>query len=112
MAVASAKLNVENNFPEQLKNCEFKQDDCLSSQAPDSADLILCNPPFHQQNTITEHIAKQMFEQSHQILSKGGRLVVVANRHLPYQGQLKKIFGGFSVLAQNRKFVIFECNKK
>lgn len=112
MAVASAKLNVENNFPEQLENCEFKQDDCLSSQVPNSADLILCNPPFHQQNTITEHIAKQMFEQSYQTLSRGGRLVVVANRHLPYQGQLKKIFGGFSVLAQNRKFVIFECNKK
>ncbi len=111
MAVGSAKLNVETNFPQLMPLCEFVQDDCLSSQHNSSADLILCNPPFHQQNTITEHIAKQMFQQSYDCLKQGGRLLVVANRHLPYQGQLKKLFGGFTVLSQNNKFVIYQCNK-
>lgn len=111
MAVQSAKINVEQNFSELLDHCDFVQDDCLTSQPANSADVILCNPPFHQQNTITEHIAKQMFQQAYETLSIGGKLIVVANRHLPYQGQLKKLFGGFDVLAQNRKFVIFQCNK-
>lgn len=111
MAVSSAKLNVETNFPQLMPLCEFVQDDCLSSQHNDSADLILCNPPFHQQNTITEHIAKQMFQQSYDCLKQGGSLLVVANRHLPYQSQLKKLFGGFTVLSQNNKFVIYQCNK-
>lgn len=111
MAVESARLNVEQNFPKSLEHCEFYQDDCLTEQAENSADVILCNPPFHQQNTITEHIAKQMFRQSYKTLKVGGSLVVVANRHLAYQGFFKKLFGGFNVLAQNRKFTIFQCNK-
>ena len=111
MAVRSAQLNVENNFPDLLHACQFIQDDCLSSQESESADLILCNPPFHQQNTITEHIAKQMFRQSYDCLKANGSLLVVANRHLPYQNQLKKLFGGFTVLSQNSKFVIYQCNK-
>lgn len=111
MAVESAKLNVIEHFPELVDACKFSQDDCLSQQAPESADVILCNPPFHQQNTITEHIAKQMFKQSYQCLKANGQLLVVANRHLPYPSVLKKLFGGFTVLAQNKKFIIYQCNK-
>ena len=111
MAIASSELNVTNNFPNQKSNCEFLQDDCLTEQPNESADMILCNPPFHQQNTITEHIAKQMFKQAYDRLKFNGQLIVVANRHLPYQGVLKKLFGGFGILAQNNKFVIFQCNK-
>ena len=111
MAVESARLNVENQFAEQATLCQFIQDDGLSTQQAESADLILCNPPFHQQNTITEHIALQMFEQAYRTLTIGGQFLVVANRHLAYAKPLKKLFGGFRVLAQNNKFVIFQCNK-
>lgn len=111
MAVSSAKLNVESLFPADIQHCQFRQDDCLTQQPDRSVDLILCNPPFHQQNAITEHIAIQMFNQSFSALRKGGCLFVVANRHLPYQEQLKKCFGGFKVAHQNSKFVIYQCNK-
>jgi len=112
MAVESARLNVKDNHPTQLKSCEFIQDDCLSTIDSNSVDIILCNPPFHQQNTITEHIAKQMFSDAQRVLRSGGELFVVANRHLPYQSQLKKSFGGFKLHNQNNKFVIYHCNKR
>lgn len=112
MAVASAKLNVEHQFAEHPATKTFHVDDCLTSQRAESADVILCNPPFHQQNTITEHIAKQMFRQAKQTLKLDGELYVVANRHLPYQSYLKKLFGGFKVHAQNKKFVIYHCIKR
>jgi len=111
MAVASAKQNVELNFPSSTSICQFRQDDCITQQPQESADTILCNPPFHQQNTITEHIAKQMFTQAFDCLKPGGQLLVVANRHLPYQTTLKKLFGGFTVFAQNSKFIIYQCLK-
>ena len=111
MAVESAKLNVQNNFADMVTMCEFRQDDGLTSQAPNSVDVVLCNPPFHQQNTITEHIAFQMFKQSFLALKSKGCLYVVANSHLPYQRELKKLFGGFKVIAQNNKFHLFQCNK-
>ncbi|NVK24558.1 MAG: methyltransferase [Gammaproteobacteria bacterium] len=112
MAVMSAKLNVEKQFPERLPYCQFIQDDCLTQQENLSADIILCNPPFHQQNAITEHIAQQMFKDAKRVLKPGGKLYVVANRHLPYQVQLKKHFGGFKVNNQNKKFIIYLCQKK
>ena len=112
MAVESARLNVEANFADSLGNCQFIQDDCLSTLESGSADIILCNPPFHQQNTITEYIAEQMFYDAKRVLKKGGELYVVANRHLPYQKALKKHFGGFSLATQNNKFVIYRCHKR
>ena len=112
MAVKSAELNVTEQFPELLAQCSFLQDDCLSLQANNSADVILCNPPFHQQNAITEHIAKQMFKDSFRVLKNNGVLYVVANRHLPYPTQLKKHFGGFKIHTQNKKFVIYQCMVK
>lgn len=112
MAIESARMNVEDNFPSLVEMCQFRQEDCMSEQPHDSVDIVLCNPPFHQQNTITEHIAKQMFRRASECLVQGGQLYVVANRHLPYQAELKKRFGGFKVVAQNKKFIIFQCNKK
>lgn len=112
MAVASAETNAELNFADHPATVSFKQDDCLSKIKPESADMIFCNPPFHQQNTITEHIAKQMFRQAKTTLKNGGELYVVANRHLPYQSYLKKLFGGFKVHAQNKKFIVYHCQKR
>lgn len=112
MAVASAEYNVDHIFPEQRPNCKFSIDDCLTKQQEQSVDVVLCNPPFHQQNTLTEHIAKQMFRQAKLALKDNGELYVVANHHLPYKSYLKKMFSGFKVLVQNKKFVIYQCTKR
>ena len=75
-------------------------------------DIPLCNPPFHQQNVITDHIAWQMFIDSRDLLVRGGHLVVVGNRHLGYHIKLKKLFGGVDILASDKKFVIFSTAKQ
>jgi 16S rRNA (guanine1207-N2)-methyltransferase/23S rRNA (guanine1835-N2)-methyltransferase len=109
MAVDSARLNVTEHFEPQLEQCEFITTDCLSGEEEKSVDLILCNPPFHQQNTITEHIALQMFTQAKEVLKDGGKIFVVANNHLHHSYHLKNIFGGFKVHRKNSKFTIYKC---
>ena len=112
-AVASARHNVATNHPNALANCEFWHNNCLSYYGRrEPADLILCNPPFHQNNTITEHIAIQMFHDSYFALKPGGELRIVANRHLTYGKILKKRFGGFTVKANSDKFTILSTFKK
>ena len=111
MAIASAKVNVAHNFPEQLSNCTFMVNDCLSQYDLPEADIVLCNPPFHQQQAITDHIAKQMFKDSHYALRFGGELRIIGNRHLPYGQVLKNRFGGFKVVATNKKFSILSAYK-
>jgi 23S rRNA (guanine1835-N2)-methyltransferase len=74
-----------------------------------SADLILCNPPFHQQNTVGDQIAISLFKQSRKVLRKGGELWVIGNRHLNYHVTLNRLFGKHSVVAANAKFVILRA---
>lgn len=115
MAVASAKQNVELNLPQQLEQCQFMVNNCLDDFLERSAhaevDTILCNPPFHQQNTITDHIAWQMFKDAKEVLKKGGQLFVVGNRHLDYPKKLKRLFGHVNLVASNKKFSIWSATK-
>jgi 16S rRNA (guanine1207-N2)-methyltransferase len=110
MAIASAEQNFHAAFRRQ-RHAEFILDDCLSNMPLQSSDCIVCNPPFHQQHTIADHVARQMFKQSLKVLRSGGELRVIGNRHLNYHILLKKIFGNVLQIAGNAKFVIFSAIK-
>ena len=111
MAVASAKRNVQDNFPEQFSQCDFVVANGLKNVDISHVDLVLCNPPFHQQHAVTDHIAWQMFKDAKFVLRHGGELRIIGNRHLPYGNMLQKRFGGFSVIATNAKFSILSTYK-
>ncbi|MEJ1336630.1 MAG: methyltransferase [Candidatus Sedimenticola sp. (ex Thyasira tokunagai)] len=109
MAVASAR---ETFSASGLKNSAlFETGDCLGALSGESTDLILCNPPFHQQQAVGDAVAWRMFSQSRKVLRSGGELWVVGNRHLNYQVKLKHLFGNVEQVAENRKFVIFRSHK-
>ncbi|MGZ5574992.1 MAG: methyltransferase [Methylobacter sp.] len=108
MAVASARDNFERAFKDQ-REATFRVSDGLTEVESESADLILCNPPFHQQNTVGDQIAVSLFKQSKRVLRKGGELWVIGNRHLDYHSYLDRLFGAHSIVASNSKFVIVKA---
>jgi len=110
MAVESAKLTVKNNT-KNSSNIHFKVNNCLDEFPKNSADLIVCNPPFHQSHNIGIQIALTMFQQSHKTLRKNGYLIVIANRHLPYFSHLKRIFKNITTHASSNKFNIYVSKK-
>jgi len=110
MAIESAKETFETAFNDQRK-VTFKVNDCLTGYEKNSVDLILNNPPFHQDNAIGDEVAWKMFKQSKDVLNKGGELWVIGNRHLAYHIKLKKIFNNCEVVATNKKFVILKSIK-
>jgi len=106
LAVKSAQLSFEEN---KLENPAFyKTTDCLEG-VQQKADLILCNPPFHQSNTVHIGIALRMFKQARQLLNPGGQLRIVGNRHLNYHIHLKKSFPNVQQLDANKKFVVLQA---
>lgn len=110
LAIASCRRNVEVNLtPAHADQYHCVVDDCLTQQAAASVDLVLCNPPFHQEHAITEHIARQMFKDAKRVLRRGGELRLVANRHLPYYHVLKRLFRNVKTVASNAKFVVLSC---
>lgn len=112
MAITSARENVELNVPEALSRAHFMLNNCLDNVASGYADRIVCNPPFHQLQAITDHIAWQMFTDARRVLPRGGDLWVVGNRHLDYHNKLKRLFGNTQVIAANKKFVILRAIKR
>ena len=116
MAVASAKQNVLANLDEKESQSEFLVNNCLDEFTKQSKfseiDIVLCNPPFHQQNAITDHIAWQMFKDAKSVLQNGGQLFVVGNRHLDYPNKLKRLFGNATTVATNQKFSILSAIKR
>lgn len=111
MAVESARENVKNNLS-LTNNTRFEVNDCLTGIEKNSVDLILNNPPFHQDNAVGDEVAWRMFNQSKDVLKQGGELWVIGNRHLAYHIKLKKIFSNCETVASNKKFVILKSIKQ
>ena len=108
MAILSAKANYSKFFTD---NAEFHWTNCYEDQEKHSLDLVICNPPFHQGNTIGDFIAWQMFHDAKEALKNGGIIRVIGNSHLAYQVKLKKIFANSKVIATNIKFMIVDAVK-
>ncbi|EXF46379.1 nucleotide methyltransferase [Pseudomonas sp. BAY1663] len=109
MAVQSARENWQALLGE--RPADIRAGDGLAEQPPASLDLVLCNPPFHQQQVVGDFLAWRMFSQARTALAKGGELWIVGNRHLGYHLKLKRLFGKVEQVAATPKFVILRAVK-
>lgn len=108
MAIASARENFYRAFGTERK-ATFTSGDALRGVVSGSADLILCNPPFHNQHAIEEETAREMIRQSKMTLRPLGELWLIGNRHLRYDRAVDQWFGNQTVVASNSKFVIIKA---
>lgn len=109
MAVQSARENWQQALAE--RPVTIYSGDGLAAEQAESLDLVLCNPPFHQQQVVGDFLARRMFQQSHRALKQGGQLWIVGNRHLGYHVTLKRLFKDVEQIAANAKFVILKATK-
>lgn len=109
MAVQSARENWRAALGE--RPVQIRAGDGLAEQPADSLDLVLCNPPFHQQQVVGDFLAWRMFQQARAALVKGGELWIVGNRHLGYHAKLKRLFRGVEQVAATPKFVVLKAIK-
>ena len=112
MAIASARETMQINGFESAEKYQYLVCDNLMQLAEDSIDLILCNPPFHQQHSLSWEVAVGMFREANRVLAPDGEFWVVANRHLRYHISLKKFFTNVETAASNSKFVILRASGK
>jgi 16S rRNA (guanine1207-N2)-methyltransferase len=107
-AVASARHNAERAALGD-RELVFAVGDGLMT-VPDAAlDLVVCNPPFHQDHTLSDQTAWAMFQDARRALRAGGRLLVVGNRHLGHQRRLARLFAEVRIVADDGRFVVAEA---
>ncbi|UVM60685.1 methyltransferase [Pseudomonas sp. B21-010] len=109
MAVQSAADNWRAALGE--REVTLRADDGLAGQEAQSLDVVLCNPPFHQQQVVGDFLAWRMFQQAREALVVGGALYIVGNRHLGYHSKLARLFRGVEQVAATPKFVILKARK-
>ncbi|MDE2381479.1 MAG: class I SAM-dependent methyltransferase [Xanthomonadaceae bacterium] len=75
-------------------------------------DAIVCNPPFHALGRGDRpDIGRAFIAAASAALKSGGRLWLVANRHLPYEDALGSGFAQVRSVAQDGGFKIIEAVK-
>ncbi|VVM48606.1 Ribosomal RNA large subunit methyltransferase G [Pseudomonas fluorescens] len=109
MAVQSALENWQAALGD--RDVTVRAGDGLAGQEAQSLDVVLCNPPFHQQQVVGDFLAWRMFQQAREALVVGGALYIVGNRHLGYHSKLARLFRGVEQVAATPKFVILKARK-
>lgn len=84
----------------------------VTAGLPNSYDAIVCNPPFHTHARADRpDIGRRFIAAAAQSLRPGGRLWLVANRHLPYEQALGAGFERVRIVTQQHGFKIVEAQK-
>lgn len=82
----------------------------VTAGLPDRYDVIVTNPPFHALIPGERpDIGRAFIAAAASALKPGGRLWLVANRHLPYESVLDASFGSARIVAQRHGFKVIEA---
>lgn len=107
-AVEAARRTLTANG---IANAEVRLSDCGADLPGYSHDVVVTNPPFHQDIGTEPGLARHFITAAARLLRPGGRLYLVANRFLPYGPWLKEAFGPVRVVWENRRFRVWEALK-
>ncbi|MCD2184006.1 class I SAM-dependent methyltransferase [Rhizobium sp. GN54] len=103
-ALEAAKENMAENCPDVP--ARFYWQDLTAEQPRDHYDLIVMNPPFHEGHAADHGLGAAMIRMAAKSLKAGGRLLLVANRGLPYEPVLKEAFKESGEACRNARFKV------
>lgn len=103
-ALEAAKGNMAENCPDVP--ARFYWQDLTAEQPRDHYDLIVMNPPFHEGHAADHGLGAAMIRMAAKSLKAGGRLLLVANRGLPYEPVLKEAFKDSGEVCRNARFKV------
>ena len=77
-----------------------------------SYDLIISNPPIHAGIKTDTHLSIRLLDNVREHIRPAGRLIMVANKHLPYERWLERKFRRVSELSSNDHFKIISAQRR
>ena len=102
-ALKAAEQNVKSDI------ATFHWTDIATEAPRGPFDWIIMNPPFHASRAAEPEIGSKFIEAAAKALPQGGRLLMVANRNLPYERTLNAVFRKVSQLADGGGFKVIEA---
>lgn len=77
----------------------------------DKFDAVITNPPFHADRKPDPSIGLGFIRTAAKLLKPSGKLMLVANRMLPYEETLEALFRRVERREQSNRFKVFEATK-
>lgn len=105
-AVRSTRGTIETSG---FTNCSVLPSDVAEAVLDERFDVVVTNPPFHVGKTTDLSVPLQFIRDAHAVLVSGGRLYLVANRTLPYEAYLSRIFGNMDVVHDGPRFKVLSA---
>ncbi len=103
-ALKAARLNLPD------PRVRFEWADVLTLPKTAPFDVVISNPPFHQGRAAQPEIGVGFIAAAASMLKPKGRLLMVANRQLPYEHTLESRFRKVVMLTQTGGFKLFEAS--
>lgn len=109
LAVGYSERNAERNGLGHL--VEIEATGSFSTEDTGRAgkwDLIVSNPAFHEGREVNTAMADRLIAAAPELLTKRGRLVLVANRFLAYHKEMGRAFRRVTRLAETPSYHVIE----
>jgi 16S rRNA (guanine1207-N2)-methyltransferase len=74
-------------------------------------DVVVTNPPFHVGKATDLDVPMQFIRDAWEVLDAGGRLLLVANRTLPYERPIYQRFGNIAAVVDGRRFKVLSATR-
>ncbi|MDB4913807.1 MAG: hypothetical protein JWM95_1451 [Gemmatimonadetes bacterium] len=94
-----------------LGNARVLASDVAAEVLDEQFDLVVTNPPFHIGKSTDLNVPIQFIHDAWTVLAPGGRLNLVANRTLPYEGAIKYLFRNITKVHDGRRFKVLSAVK-
>ena len=104
-ALEAARTNL-SGYAGGATGISFHWCDVTTEFARKPYDCIIMNPPFHAGREAVPALGRAFIETAAATLVPGGRLIMVANRNLPYEERLSALFRHYEMLADEGGFKV------
>ena len=122
-ALACAKINLAAHFEpvEEPDSPVFDRADNekirfhwhdVATGLPEIYDAIVMNPPFHTGQATDVDLGRAFLKTAASSLKRGGKLLLVANRQLPYEATLEASGLAWRKVAEDKIFKILSADKR
>lgn len=106
-ALEAAKTNIDGG--ETPVN--FHWHDVNSEAITEIYDTVVMNPPFHAGRSADPTMGQGFIAAAAKRMKPGGKLLLVANRQMPYEAVLKSLFKQVTPIEDNAGYKVIEAKK-
>lgn len=100
-----------NNLAHHERELAFHWHD-VTTGLPGTYDAIIMNPPFHTGQATDVDLGRAFLARAIAALKRGGKLLLVANRQLPYEAVLEVAGLGWRKAAEDKTYKLLFADKR